>query len=473
MAEFRNARACGLAIFALTACASTGELGSENVVGAAAGDASGLSIDAPSPTSTADTSGALAGASAAAVSQAAFQKQTSGTNDAIRLQQVASDGTALCVDIVGESTSNGSRAELWTCNGQKNQSFALDGALVRVYGNKCLNVVDRVDANGTQVQIWECSEQDAAMAWTYSNGHLRWKGTNKCLDVKDGVFAKGTSLQLWTCNETSPNQLFVAAGFEVAAGPAGTPATEGTPTAPSASGNTAKSPSTGSSPTASVSGSTLALAAWQQEVWGARAFNNEQQSYTNRGANVSFASDGTATLVARPTGGSSWTSARLSGDVMGALPWYLEADLVAPTGKGSWPAFWLTSRGPWPQGGEIDVMEQVNGAKQTHISTHWGPNTGNATFNTHEIIDNFSGGERHRYGVWATAQGLQFYLDGKKVGAWVTFPAQSNFAGIASQMVPVVNIAMGGDWPGYAPQTSAEQKMVVYRVSRDVRPPAG
>lgn len=389
----------------------------------------------------------------------------------IRLQRAATDGSQLCVDIIDQSTVNGARAEVWTCNQQKNQAFVFAGKLVKVYGNKCLNVVDRNDANGTEIQIWDCSEQDPAMLWNFRDGHLRWNGSDKCLDVKDGVFQKGARLQLWACNETSPNQLFTPSRDQVTAGAAATPEEASTPSSPAPTGSSASPTSTRPTPTTSSSGTTLRLSAWQQEVWRARAFNNEQQSYTNNGANVSFAGDGTATLSAKPTGGSSWTSARLSGDVMGPLPWYLEADLVAPTGKGSWPAFWLTSRGSWPQGGEIDIMEQVNGAQQSHISTHWGPTTGNATFNTHEIIDNFNGGERHRYGVWVTEQGLQFYLDGRIVGGWVAFPAQSDFVRIASQMVPIVNVAMGGDWPGSAPQASGEQKMVVYRVSRDVRPP--
>ena len=171
-------------------------------------------------------------------------------------------------------------------------------------------------------------------------------------------------------------------------------------------------------------------------------------------------------------GGSSWTSARLSGPEMGPLPWYIEADIVAPTGQGSWPAFWLTARGSWPQGGEIDIMEQINGTGQTHISTHWGANTGNSTFNTHEIIDNVDATKRHRYGVFMDASGIQFYLDGKPSGSKVVFPAESNYAQIAKALVPIANIAMGGDWPGNAPQSTGTQKKVVYRVARASKPPS-
>ena len=33
------------------------------------------------------------------------------------------------------------------------------------------------------------------------------------------------------------------------------------------------------------------------------------------------------------------------------------AEIIMPKGKGLWPAFWLVGEGPWPDCGEIDIME--------------------------------------------------------------------------------------------------------------------
>lgn len=33
------------------------------------------------------------------------------------------------------------------------------------------------------------------------------------------------------------------------------------------------------------------------------------------------------------------------------------AEIQLPKGKGLWPAFWLCGEGPWPESGEIDIME--------------------------------------------------------------------------------------------------------------------
>lgn len=457
-------------------CAGGNELAGNNagvttLPGNFSGTGAGNAPDTGASASASAGENGKTGGGASSAEANAMQQTATGSGGTLRLQQAASDGNTLCVEVMGQDANNGTRADIARCTGQDNQDFTLDGNLVRVFGTKCLSVVDGVNANGAEVQIWDCGGQAPAVSWSFDNGHLRWRGTDKCLDVKDGVFASGTRLQVWACNETSANQTFLYHDGQVATGatpmptgntPMGTTPTSSPAPASSSSGNNA----------ASTTGVTLDLRVWRQEVWPAYKFNNEQESYTNNGSNVSFAADGTATIVAKPTGGSSWTSARLSGSPMGALPWYLEADIVAPTGKGSWPAFWLTSASSWPQGGEIDVMEQINGNKQTNISNHWGPSSGQPTFNTHETIDGVDGGQRHRYGVWVTAQGLQFYLDGKIVGSWVTYPAESNFSKIASQMVPIVNVAMGGDWPGYAPQSTGQQKMVIYRVSRDTKPPS-
>ncbi|KAK7472629.1 hypothetical protein VKT23_000742 [Stygiomarasmius scandens] len=47
----------------------------------------------------------------------------------------------------------------------------------------------------------------------------------------------------------------------------------------------------------------------------------------------------------------------------------------APTGCATWPAFWtLSQKGPWPKGGEIDVIEGVNQNTKNLASLHTLPN---------------------------------------------------------------------------------------------------
>lgn len=346
----------------------------------------------------------------------------------------------MCLDVKDASRNEGTLIQLWTCHDGDNQQFTATGSDVRVFGDKCLSVAGARDRDGTSVRIKQCDASKRSQHWERDGSALKWKGTDKCLDVSDGEFRDGTLMQIWTCAPGSQNQAFAFAGGSAS------------PSKPAAAPVVAR-------------GTRLDLSKWHQETYAPRTFNNEQQRYTDGNRNVSFAADGTTTITARKVNGE-WQSARLSGDEVGSLPAYYEATITLPRGRGTWPAFWLTARGSWPQGGEIDIMEQVNGDGQTHWSNHWGPTSGRTTFDTHENIGGLDLSQPHRYGGLITKDGVQFYLDGKKVGKWVTYPAQSDFPRIASQMVPIVNLAMGGMWPGDVPGDTGTQVMVVHSVTR-------
>lgn len=304
--------------------------------------------------------------------------------------------------------------------------------------------------------------------------------TNKNFDVMATAVSKeeahrGTSDEEWDSSRQAVDEMMQSlapAGTSAAYTP--TPAATGTSNRSqgSASSGTSYSNAIGSSGVGPASnGAKQDLSRWTQETYAAGTFNNEQQRYTNNNQNVSFDANGAATITARKEDGQ-WTSARLTGDPVGKLPAYLEANITVPTGQGTWPAFWLTSKGSWPQGGEIDAMEQVNGDGNTHMSNHWGANTGDATFNTKDTISGLDLTQPHRYGTLITDKGVQFYLDGKKVGNPITYPPESNFAQIASQMVPVINLAMGGNWPGNVPSSTGDQQMVVHSITKTNEPPS-
>jgi lysophospholipase L1-like esterase len=105
-----------------------------------------------------------------------------------------------CVNVPGASTANGTRVQLFTCNGSGAQTWTVgsDGS-IRALGDKCLDVVDNGTADGTPVQIWDCTG-GPAQKWTYSADHtLINPQSGKCLDVKDNTSTDGTPLQVWTC----------------------------------------------------------------------------------------------------------------------------------------------------------------------------------------------------------------------------------------------------------------------------------
>jgi hypothetical protein len=127
-----------------------------------------------------------------------------------------------CIDVAAAGTANGTKIQIYTCNGTTAQQWTLgDDGTLRALG-KCLDVAAAGTANGTKVQLWDCNGT-AAQRWTYSAAHdLVNPNANKCLDATGQSSADGTQLQIWTCTGTS-NQKWTLAG-------GGTPPTSNPPT---------------------------------------------------------------------------------------------------------------------------------------------------------------------------------------------------------------------------------------------------
>ena len=104
-----------------------------------------------------------------------------------------------CVDVSGANSANGTRVQLWTCNGTNAQSWTLgtDGT-IRALG-KCLDVSGGSTANGARVQIWDCNGT-GAQQWIANAAHdIVNPQANKCLDATGVSSADGTPLQIWDC----------------------------------------------------------------------------------------------------------------------------------------------------------------------------------------------------------------------------------------------------------------------------------
>ncbi|GAA2666485.1 ricin-type beta-trefoil lectin domain protein [Actinoplanes palleronii] len=117
-----------------------------------------------------------------------------------------------CLDVAAGGTANGTKIQLYDCNGTAAQQWNVaDDGTIRALG-KCLDVSGGVNANGTKVQLWDC----------LGNGHQQWrydtttKGlmnpeTGRCLDAAGQSSANGTQIQVWACNSQT-NQDWVLPG---------------------------------------------------------------------------------------------------------------------------------------------------------------------------------------------------------------------------------------------------------------------
>ncbi|NEA22228.1 glycoside hydrolase family 27 protein [Actinomadura bangladeshensis] len=120
--------------------------------------------------------------------------------------QIRGVGSGRCLDVTEASQTNGTRVEIWDCNGQSNQQWTSTTAgELRVYGSKCLDVNNNGTADGTSVIIWDCNGQNNQKWRLNSDGSITAVGANKCLDVPNNATSNGSYLQIWTCN-SGPNQ---------------------------------------------------------------------------------------------------------------------------------------------------------------------------------------------------------------------------------------------------------------------------
>lgn len=133
-----------------------------------------------------------------------------------------------------------------------------------------------------------------------------------------------------------------------------------------------------------------------------------------------------------------------------------EIRMKAPPGRGTWPAFWLNPQDQtWPP--EIDVVEIVNnGDGGTRRSFHFlhGVGTKNAAVRTSKLdkLKSYVPGtdfaeQFHVFSVEWTPDSVRHYVDGVLVTdrdyRWVHNNGQD--AGAAHVLV---NLAIGGNWPG-------------------------
>src|SRR2546421_184738 len=110
-------------------------------------------------------------------------------------------GSGRCLDVPGQSQTNGTQEVIWDCNGGINQQWTqLSNGALQVYGTKCLDVLNSATAPGSPVAIWDCNG-GTNQQWTVnSDGTIVGVQSGLCLDVTGQGTANGTLVEIWTCN---------------------------------------------------------------------------------------------------------------------------------------------------------------------------------------------------------------------------------------------------------------------------------
>lgn len=211
-------------------------------------------------------------------------------------------------------------------------------------------------------------------------------------------------------------------------------------------------------------GTSLNTGDWNYETGASGWGNNELQNY-QAGSNNVTVSNGKLIIEARAENGG-YTSARITTQGKKSFK-YGRIDIRAklPFGQGIWPALWMLGDNintvSWPACGEIDIMEMVgNAPATTHGTLHWDDNGhqyagGNTSLSSGILADKF-----HVYTIIWNTQSIKWYLDDALFHTMdISSAAMSEFD---NNFFFIMNIAVGGNWPGYPDATTTfPQRMIV------------
>ncbi|WP_223103951.1 endo-1,4-beta-xylanase [Dactylosporangium vinaceum] len=112
-----------------------------------------------------------------------------------------------CIDVPNASHTNGTRVQLYDCNGQTNQQWTYTTSKqLQVYGTMCLDAAG--SGNGTAVQIYSCNGQTNQQWNVNSNGTITGVQSGRCLDVWGT--GNGQQVQLYDCNGQTNQQFKLA-----------------------------------------------------------------------------------------------------------------------------------------------------------------------------------------------------------------------------------------------------------------------
>jgi beta-glucanase (GH16 family) len=208
---------------------------------------------------------------------------------------------------------------------------------------------------------------------------------------------------------------------------------------------------------------------WTAETGGNGWGNKELEYYTSRAQN-SYVQSGNLVIKAvreKYTGPDGvtreFTSARLKTQGKFAQAYgRFEARIKIPGGQGMWPAFWMLGddidKVAWPACGEIDIMENIGKEPDTIYGSIHGPGfIGSAGLgspyklpNAQQFADDF-----HLFAVEWEPDVIRFYVDDHLYSTRSRAELKPGWKWpFDHPFFLLLNLAVGGDWPGDPDATS-------------------
>jgi beta-glucanase (GH16 family) len=207
---------------------------------------------------------------------------------------------------------------------------------------------------------------------------------------------------------------------------------------------------------------------WNYETGGDGWGNNELEYYQKQNTSVH---DGYLIIEARQeiAGNRSYSSSRLTTQGKRAFKnGRIDIRALLPKGQGIWPALWMLGSSiqtqGWPKCGELDIMEMIGGSGRENTvygTAHWDNAGSHASYGGHETLDGkiFSD-EFHVFSIRWTPATITWFIDDIQYHIIDITPADLDE--LTKEAFFILNVAVGGDWPGGPDGTTVfPQRMVV------------
>ena len=225
-------------------------------------------------------------------------------------------------------------------------------------------------------------------------------------------------------------------------------------------------------------GDTLNRDDWNVELHDPGWVNNELQSYVDSPDNI-YVKDGS--LVIKPTetedenGNKSYASGRVNTQNKHDFKYGLfEARVKVPEGQGFLPAFWMMPTdenlyGQWPRCGEIDIMEVLGNDTHTSYGTiHYG-NPHSESQGSYTLEEGTFSDEYHVFNVEWEPGRISWYVDGRLIHTEDNWYSATEGQGEITYPAPfdqpfyiILNLAVGGNWPGNPDETTNIEEAAYY-----------
>ncbi len=202
---------------------------------------------------------------------------------------------------------------------------------------------------------------------------------------------------------------------------------------------------------------------WTKETHEPGWVNQELQAYAPSQVSVGKDGDRTVLILTAERKGDQILSGRINSQgKMNFRYGTIEASIRMPrTANGLWPAFWMMgdSEKPWPQCGEIDILEMgekngiANGTTETHVNTaiHYGTDMNEGhhqEYHQATMPHSLQDGQYHIYRLEWTKEKLAVSIDNTPVYTFDISPESGRNQYFNDKCYALFNLAVGGAFTG-------------------------